>query len=222
MTLMTAALERHSVRRFLPLEVPAPARAVLMEKIREINAASGLHIQFIPDHPEAFHHFLARSGAFENLKAYFALVGQKGADLEEKCGYYGEELVLTAQTLGLGTCWIGGTYSKKGAFCEKEAGETLALIIAVGVPKDPGKPHKSRKMEQVMDAPSPSPWFLRGMESALLAPTAINQQKFLIRQVNENTARAIAGVGPFSRVDLGIVKYHFELGAGRENFRWAD
>ena len=54
--------------------------------------------------------------------------------------------------------------------------------------------------------------------AAMLAPTAINQQRFYIEQVGERGARAKALIGPCSKTDLGIVKYHFELGAGRENF----
>ena len=28
------------------------------------------------------------------------------------------------------------------------------------------------------------------------------------------------GYGPFVKTDKGIVKYHFEIGAGKENFEW--
>ena len=49
----------------------------------------------------------------------------------------------------------------------------------------------------------------------MLAPTAVNQQKFLFTlNGDEVTAKATGGV--YSRIDLGIVKYHFEVGSGRE------
>lgn len=58
------------------------------------------------------------------------------------------------------------------------------------------------------------------MDAALLAPTAVNQQKFTFsRQGDRVTPRA--SLGFYSKIDLGIVKYHFELAAGRENFTWA-
>ena len=63
-------------------------------------------------------------------------------------------------------------------------------------------------------------WFRRGVEAALLAPTAVNQQNFTFSLEGENRVRAKAGWGYFTKVDLGIVKLHFEIGAGKENFEW--
>ena len=62
-------------------------------------------------------------------------------------------------------------------------------------------------------------WFGRGVEAALLAPTAMNQQKFLFT-LDGSKVSSKAGMGFYTKLDLGIVKYHFEIGAGRENFRW--
>ena len=68
------------------------------------------------------------------------------------------------------------------------------------------------------DAPE---WFKQGVEMALLAPTAVNQQKFRF-ELDGNTVMARAGlIGTCLKIDLGIVKCHFELGAGKENFVWA-
>jgi hypothetical protein len=64
-------------------------------------------------------------------------------------------------------------------------------------------------------------WFRRGAEYALLAPTAMNQQKFRLEKTGERTVRASAGLGPYAALDLGIVKYQFEQAAGKENFTWA-
>ena len=55
---------------------------------------------------------------------------------------------------------------------------------------------------------------------ALLAPTAINQQKFKFSLHDGNKVSVKAGLGFYSKVDLGIVKYHFEIGAGVKNFEW--
>lgn len=62
-------------------------------------------------------------------------------------------------------------------------------------------------------------WFEKGMKSALLAPTATNQQKFLFT-LDQNHVSVRSTGGFYSKVDLGIVKYHFEVGAGIENFHW--
>ena len=62
-------------------------------------------------------------------------------------------------------------------------------------------------------------WFKKGIDAALLAPTAMNQQKFQFT-LKENRVLAKAGIGFYSKIDLGIVKYHFEIGAGKKNFDW--
>ncbi len=75
---------------------------------------------------------------------------------------------------------------------------------------------KAIPMEQVVEAKGERPlWFNKGVEMALMAPTAINQQKFLIRLNEDETVDFIDKGGIFSQVDLGIVRCHFEIGAER-------
>ena len=62
-------------------------------------------------------------------------------------------------------------------------------------------------------------WPQRG-GSSLLAPTAMNQQKFTFTLQGGNRA-AKAGTGFYTKVDLGIAKYHFEIGAGTAQRPWA-
>lgn len=64
-------------------------------------------------------------------------------------------------------------------------------------------------------------WFKSGVEAALLAPTAMNQQKFTFALDGEKVS-AKAGKGFYSKIDLGIAKYHFEIGAGKDTFRWSE
>jgi nitroreductase len=148
------------------------------------------------------------------------MVGPKNNELAEKCGYYGEKIVLKAQELGLNTCWVAGTYSKKKSAGKIENGEKQALVIAIGYGKTQGVPHKSKTVADVSKASGNLPeWYKRGIEAALLAPTAMNQQKFQFTlSGNKVSAKALRGFG--SKLDLGIVKYHFEEAAGRENFTW--
>ena len=63
-------------------------------------------------------------------------------------------------------------------------------------------------------------WFTNGVNAALLAPTALNQQKFKFTLLDGNKVHASASLGYFTKVDLGIVKLHFELGVGDEKFEW--
>lgn len=192
----------------------------LTECIAECNKDSGLHIQLVSGEPKAFDGFMAHYGKFSGVENYIALIGKKGPDLEEKCGYYGEKLSIYAQSLGLNSCWVAMSYSKvKGAY-EIDAGEKLLMVISLGYGKTQGVQHKSKPAEQVSNISLDSPeWFRKGVEYALLAPTAMNQQKFYLT-LNGDRVAAKAGSGFYTKTDLGIVKYHFEVGAGTENFHW--
>lgn len=212
---------RHSVRQYLDKPLEAEVISALKEEIDACNEESGLHIQAVVNESKAFDGFMAHYGRFRGVRNYLALIGEKGSGLEEKCGYYGERLVLRAQELGLNTCWVALTYSKiKTAFVIGR-GEKLCAVVALGYGKNQGTAHDSKAMDQLMKAEEPVPaWFRKGMEAALLAPTAMNQQKFLLIQEG-NRVTAKAGAGFYTKLDLGIVKYHFEVGAGRDNFEWA-
>ena len=201
MDLKEAMKERHSIRQYEDRPLEESVIAELENEIEACNKESGLYIQLVKDEPKAFDSFMAHYGKFSGVKNYIAMIGKKGPDLDEKCGYYGERLVLKAQQLGLNTCWVA--------------------MISLGYGKTNGVPHKSKPVEAIAKADRPLPdWFRAGAEAALLAPTAMNQQKFLFT-LNGNKVSAKAGFGFYTKIDLGIAKYHFELGAGSEHFEWA-
>lgn len=163
---------------------------------------------------------MAHYGKFSGVENYIALIGKKGPDLEEKCGYYGEQLVLLAQQLGLNTCWVAMTFSKIKSAYTINSGEKLCLVISLGYGLSQGLPHKSKPMDALCTVNGEAPeWFKNGMKAAMLAPTAMNQQKFKL-SLSGNTVSAKAGMAFYSKVDIGIVKCHFEIGAGKENFKW--
>ena len=219
MGIMEIMKSRHSVRQYLDKPIPEDIRGELGAFAAQCNKDGKLNIQIIYDEPNCFNSRMAHYGKFENVKNYIAMVGVKASDLEERCGYYGEKLVLKAQEHGLNTCWVALTHGKSQAVVA--SGEKEIIIIALGYGKTQGVSRKSRKAADVSNLTSDSPaWFARGVEAALIAPTAINQQKFKFElQGNEVAARTV-GLGTNLKVDLGIVKCHFELGAGADNFRW--
>jgi hypothetical protein len=221
MDIMEAMQARHSVRSYAKKPLPAELVAKLSAEIAACNDEGGLHIQLVTDEPKAFECRLARYGKFSGVTNYLAMVGKNEPLLDEKCGYYGERLVLLAQQLGLNTCWVGLCYSKVAGAFEVAPGEKLVLVIALGFGETQGVAHKSKPFAKVAAAEGDVPeWFKNGVAAALLAPTAVNQQKFNFvlkgRQVG-----AAAGMGFYTKVDLGIAKYHFEIAAGKENFDWA-
>lgn len=205
---------RHSVRQYSGKKIENGIRETLINLVNECNQESGLHIQAIFDEPKCFDSMMAHYGKFSGVENYIALVGEKDAALDEKAGYYGEKLVLKAQELGLNTCWVAMTHGKSTAEIRK--GEKLACIIALGYSTTQGILHQSKPVEQLCNCASDMPdWFSKGMEAALLAPTAMNQQKFYIMLENGNVS-AKAGNGFYTKMDLGIVKYHFEAVTGRK------
>lgn len=218
MTLSEAIAARHSVRRFTKKEIEKSAAHDLKEYIDECNRLSGFDFQLVLNEPEAFSTRMAHYGSFRNCENYIAAVGPK--DECEKCGYYGEKIVLKAQQLGLNTCWVALTYGKSKAHCIIPKGEKLYAVIALGYGETQGSAHKSKSINELCrvngDMPS---WFYSGMTAAMLAPTATNQQKFLLTLDND-TVHAKALHGFYSNLDLGIVKYHFEIGAGNAEFKW--
>jgi len=217
MTIEEAMQSRHSVRKYTDAPIVPELIERLNAEIAACNAASGLKIQLLVNEPKCFKG-IKSYGAFKNVNNYIALVGdKKREDLYECSGYYGERLVLLAQTLGLRTCWVAGTYGKGSCKAERQAGEKIACVISIGYAEREGHPHSSKPVEKVCSVkPEEMPeWFRKGVEAALLAPTAINQQQFMISLENgEPVIRAKRG--PYARIDLGIVKYHFEVASGRK------
>jgi hypothetical protein len=211
-----AIRERHSVRNYTPEHIQAEKIVKLNEKIRELNEAGNLHLQLIEDAGNTYNRLLSRAMGLGSAPSVIACVGPDDETLEQRIGYYGEKLVLFAQTLGLNTCWAG-TFNKKNIGAEIKDGEKLVISIAIGYGVDKGKPHKSKTMDQVVEAKGDRPfWFNNGVEMALLAPTAVNQQKFVIRLNDDKSVDFIDKGGFFSQVDLGIVKCHFEIGSERK------
>lgn len=93
------------------------------------------------------------------------------------------------------------------------------IAIGYGVLKEM-KPRPTKKLSDVIVENDTNPsWFIDGVEAALLAPTAMNQQNFKFSLVGDRVA-CKPGRGSFTAVDLGIVKYHFEIGSGKDHRIW--
>ena len=226
MTLLATVYARHSVRKYIDKELSADIIAALQDKIAECNKVGNLNIQLVQNETRAFTGMLSY-GQFSGVKNYLVMVGKKSKDLDERVGYYGEQLVLFVQTLGLNTCWVGLSYRKVPEAYNVGKDEKLVCMIALGYGETQGFSHKIKSIEEVSNASDITPsWFKKGVEAALLAPTAVNQQKFSFEHVGvKNNCHQIRAKKGFSmigytKIDLGIVKYHFEIGAGKVNFEW--
>ena len=220
MDIIEAMQKGHSVRSYLDKPIAADLREKLQAEIKSCNAEGGLNFQLVTDEERAFGGLMAHYGKFSGVKNYVALVGKKAPDLQERVGYFGERLALYAQTLGLNTCWVALTYKKVKSAFTVGPGEKLVCVLAIGYGSTEGVAHNSKSAAQTGGAQNAPGWFAKGVEAALLAPTAMNQQKFRF-SLDGRTVHAEAGNGFYTKIDLGIAKYQFEAGAGKENFEWA-
>ena len=209
MDLFEAMEHRHAVRSYEDRPIAPEAREALLACIAQCNRESGLHIQLVLDEPRGFGGLPAHYGKFSGVKNYIALIGKKSPNLEEACGYYGEKIVLRAQQLGLNTCWVAMTHGKSKAQIGR--GEKELCLISLGYGCTNGVTHKVKSLSEVCNYREGMPeWFLNGMGAALLAPTAMNQQKFYFELLPSGSVKLTNGKGFYTKLDLGIVKYHFE------------
>ncbi len=221
MTMREAMKVRHTVRKYKDERLPAEVARKLHLRISESNREYGLRMRLVTDNGDAFGAIL-KTFLAKNVKNYIVLIGKASEGLYEKLGYCGTDAVLYAQTLGLNSWWIAGTYSRKKVAKQSNLtpDEKLAGIIAVGYGENQGVPHKSKTAKEVSEYDGDTPeWFSNGVEAALLAPTALNRQEFTITGKGDKVSISCPE-GALQGIDLGIAKYHFELGAGKDNFNW--
>ena len=216
MTILEAIDVRHSVRAYQDKAISQEDRQQLDWFVKKCNQESGLNIFIRYDDPDGFDSRLAHYGHFRNVKNYIVLCGKKSADFDYQCGYYGEKIVLFAQQHGLNTCWAALTFNKKKVREMIPAGETLCMVIALGYGETQGAARKSKTAQDVVEAGSEQPWFSKGIDAALKAPTAVNQQKFIFSLKDGEPFIRVKGLGSYTKVDLGIAAYHFEVASGHK------
>lgn len=229
MTLIDAIKARHSVRRYISRPLSPEIIKTLQAKIDECNALANLNIQLVVGETRAFSGFFAY-GKFSGVENYFVIVAKKGDDCDERVGYYGEQLVLLAQSLGLNTCWAGLSYRTVDNVYSVADDEKLVCMISLGYGENQGHEAKHKTLQQISNCSENSPlWFRNAVQAVQLAPTAINQQKFYFEllQQQSNGLPVVKAMRQFSivgytKMDLGIAKLHFEIGAGSQKFVWAD
>ncbi|WP_027703152.1 nitroreductase family protein [Metaclostridioides mangenotii] len=222
MNILDAIEIRHSVRSYTDQNIDREIQGKLQEVIDQCNIEGDMNIQLCIDEPNAFSGLMASYGKFKNVKNYIAIVAKKGNNFEERCGYFGEKVVLKATQLGLNTCWVAATYNKGKTNYKINPGEKLCCVIALGYGTTSGVNRKTKSIEQLCSVDGEMPdWLKNGMKSVQLAPTAMNQQKFLF-ELNGNIVTVKALLGFYTKLDLGIVKYHFEVGAGTQGWKWSE
>ncbi len=222
MNIEEAIRERHTVKIYKKTPIPADVCKQLNERIKALNEGLDVYMSLVTNDSSALNAAVKITFA-KNVNNYIVLSGKNESDLEEKLGYGGADIMLFAQTLGLNTWWVSGTFNKGNA---RERGgipgsNLIKGIIIIGYGENNGTPHRSKSSIDVSNySGNPPYWFIKGVGMALLAPTAMNRQGFVING-SGNKVSVECDKGQFSNLERGIIKYHFEIGAGRENFTYA-
>ena len=218
MTLEEAMHARHMVRKYTDKPLPGDIVAQLNQRIEENNRKHHTDIRLMLNDTNAYQGIVKLLLA-KGVKNYFIMAGDEAPDLGERLGYAGADLMLFAQTLGLNTWWASGTFSRKNT--KAVVGDKAVLgVVAVGYGATQGVQHKLKPASEVSAYEGVAPqWFNNGVEAALLTPTALNKLSFFVKGQGNKVALTYKE-GAFAGVDKGLVKYHFELGAGKENFEW--
>lgn len=213
MTILEAMQARHAVRSYKDKKIEESVIKELQEEINRCNHEGNLSIQLICNDTNVFKGLIANCVGFRGVSNYIALVGESNENLEEKAGYYGQRIALKAQQLGLNTCWAASTYKNQKCKASIGKNEKLVCVMAIGYGATQGVPHKSKTIAQLCRAENDMPdWFRNGMKAAALAPTAQNKQDFLIVLNQEKVQFEVKEI-KYSKIDLGIIRYHFETGA---------
>lgn len=217
MTIKEAMKKRHMVRKYVDKKIPEDLVSKLNERIEENNKKYDLSIKLMLDNDKAVNSIIKLLLA-KGVKNYIILAGNDTEDLAEKLGYFSADIMLYAQTLGLNTWYVGGTFNR--GVSKYVPNKKVIGIVAVGYGVNNGVAHKSKTLEEVSSYEGTMPeWFKNGIEASLLAPTALNKQDYkIIGKGNEVKIEIDNGI--FTGANKGLIKYHFELGAGKENFEW--
>ena len=223
MTLQEAMEYRSSVRRYTDAPIEEPTVKALKKIITHYNRRSGLSFKWIEDGSAAFSSFLHTMGRFKGVRSLIALKGNKDAEnLYEKIGRYGERIVLEAVSLGLGTCWVSGSFDRNCVALSTSEDEELVAVITVGYPVPDTKPEIFQKIQPLLhrkiplkkmyicDSP-PADWFMQGIGAARNAPSGGNRQPVRFFYMNGVVLASVRNIDSPPLVDLGIAKSHFEL-----------
>lgn len=239
MTNLDILRSRHSVRSFTLDPILPEVIKKLKAEITMINThQQGIKFQLITNDPEPFKGFSKSYGIFENPRNYMAAVVDTATpNIMERAGYFAQQVVIKAVRLGLGTCFVGGTYNESAVNAQLRAGEKVLFLVVFGYHNG-----KSRKMANLMvnfahrkkmsachffipdqeysAALKTFPFLEDGLEGVACAPSALNKRptRVFIGEWNGRKAPCakVDASNPKNLIDLGIAKYNFNFATSTE------
>ena len=226
--------KRRSVRSYSlePLE-QSLVNKLKAELTMTTTHEAGLKFQLQLNDSDPFNGFTKSYGAFLNARNYVAVIADVSSPhVYERAGYFAERFVIKATQLGLGTCYVGGTYDAKSVNLPLRAGEKILFLILVGYPLE-----KERIMEKLLvkmvhlqkmdiedffepsqdyeNALSLFPELSVGLEAVACAPSGVNARpvRVFVDEI-DGEKRLCAKVKEADNkklIDLGIAKFNFNF-----------
>ncbi|NLM73914.1 MAG: nitroreductase [Clostridiaceae bacterium] len=233
---------RKSIRTYRNEPLSRELRQKLESFIESVKGPFDTKMRFVivDSSNEANNSKLGTYGVISGAKTFICAVVEPSYRYEENLGYAFEKIVLYATSLGLGTCWLGGTFNKS-AFSKAvgiKDGEFMPIVSPVGYAKEKrslidsfmviSAGSKNRKdwselfFEKTFDIPlskEKADPFTDAMEMVRLAPSASNKQPWrIVKDGNvlhfflKRTVGYKNIVGfDIQRLDIGIAMCHLEL-----------
>ena len=237
---------RHSVRSYNSEILGEELKSKLEEYAANIKGpfAAKLRLEVLDslDLEEGAGSKFGTYGIIKGAKTFIAAATQKEEHSMEQLGYCLEKLMLYAESLGLGTCWMGGTF-KRSQFAELiklKEDEIMPAITPIGYPAEK-RGFVEKVMRRMAGSDNRKPWselFFEGsfdkplkkeaagqyaevLEMVRLAPSASNKQPWrILKQGNEyhiylQETKGYANALGFNmqKIDIGIAMCHFEMTA---------
>lgn len=205
---------------------------LINKEIEELNRVSGLSFSLHTNAFSMFDRFRKSYGLLKNVRNVVILAGDTAdSNLYEKLGYYGEILVLKLTLMGLGTCWVSGSFDKNDEiFKTLDASLVVFGVITVGhIDKELSFREKAihnlshiktKKERDLYTAENPSEKFLEGIKALAKSPTANNSLNFHVLEKDGKISMTVPKETSNNLCNLGIGKLHFEIGSDLGKFKF--
>lgn len=228
MNIIQAIKERRSVRSFDGKPLSQEAVSELNKAIEDSYTLFGGNVSIRLKSFDIKGDFKPSTyGVIKGASDFFLMAIGEGEDSDLTAGFRFEQIVLKAWQMGLGTCWIAGTY-KGSQFDERESwpeGESLKVICPVGKAQKPRlmekmmrlsigannrKPFSTLFFEDDFKSPlNPDNKFGEALEMLRLAPSSTNSQPWRALVNGDKVLFYYKPKYPITVIDMGIGICHF-------------
>ena len=232
----SAVSKRRSRRQFDTKPVDADTLATLSSICLEFRPTQHTRAELFDDPPESLYRgIVGPYGQIRGAPSFIAFIGDMSSPyVHEETGYTGEGIILEATALHLNTCWVGGFFNSQIATSFAGIGkkEKILAVTPVGYATEKqsieeklvtgfGLTHRRKKLSSMVTGLQETEWpeWVRaGIESARLAPSAINRQPWSFHveanSIIVSVNRLGREFGIAKRLECGIAMLHIEIAAG--------